>query len=218
MTKRAYGQYCGLARALELVGEKWALLILRDLFVGPRRFSDLHRGLPKISTNILASRLRELEEGGLIRRRVLPRPASGVVYELTEYGADLEDTLLSLGRWGARSLGVVGVGEVATEDSLVMALRATFRPPAQPERIGFELRFADTVVHAVVEDDQLRAGTGGLDRPDLVIITGPEIRDLMSGELSPDDAVASGRVRIDGDLKLLKRFVELFVIDPSPRP
>src|SRR5205823_2044256 len=101
---RQYGQYCGLARALDLVGERWALLVIRDLLVGPRRFSDLRQGLPRIPTNVLADRLKELEEAGVVRRRALPRPAASVVYELTEYGWELEDSVLRLGLWGAKSL------------------------------------------------------------------------------------------------------------------
>src|SRR5437764_13643685 len=98
---RTYGQFCGLARALELVGERWAMLIVRDLLVGPRRFTDLSRGLPRIPTNILSERLKELEDAGVVHRRVLPRPIGSVVYELTAYGADLEDAVKLLGRWGA---------------------------------------------------------------------------------------------------------------------
>src|ERR1700737_2507239 len=102
MSMRAYGQYCGLARALEIVGERWAILVIRDLLVGPRRFTDLHRGLPGIPTHILTARLKELEEAGVVRRRVLPRPANSIVYELTEYGHELEEALQALGRWGAK--------------------------------------------------------------------------------------------------------------------
>src|SRR5438105_14626994 len=101
---RTYGQFCGLARALELVGERWALLIVRDLLVGPKRFTDLRRGLPRIPTNVLSTRLKELEHNGIVRRRLLPRPASGVVYELTEHGRELEDIVLRLGLWGAATL------------------------------------------------------------------------------------------------------------------
>ena len=128
--RRAYGQYCGLARAVELIGDRWAMLILRDLLVGPRRYSDLHHGLPRIPTNVLAARLKALEAGGVVRRRLLPRPAGGVVYELTEYGAALEEVVLGLGRWGAKSLGEIRPGEIVTPDSMVMALRSTFRADA----------------------------------------------------------------------------------------
>ena len=91
MVNRTYGQYCGLARALEIIGERWALLIVRDLLVGPRRFSDLRRGLTRIPSNILTARLKEMEQAGVVERRVLPRPAGSVVYELTGHGRGLED-------------------------------------------------------------------------------------------------------------------------------
>src|SRR5919205_173368 len=100
----------------------------QDLLVAPKRFTDLRRGLPRIPTNILSERLKELEDTGVVRRRVLPRPAGSIVYELTEYGADLEDAIKHLGRWGARSLGEPRPDEIVTLDSLTMALRTTFRP------------------------------------------------------------------------------------------
>src|SRR4051812_12929276 len=105
MAKRAYGLFCGLSRALELVGERWALLIIRDLLIGPKRFTDLHRGMPKIPTNILSTRLRELEANGIVRRAILPRPSNAIVYELTEYGRELDVVVMGLDKWGARSLG-----------------------------------------------------------------------------------------------------------------
>src|SRR4030081_1271121 len=141
MTTRSYGQLWGFARAVELVGERWALLVVRDLVLGPKRFTDLRRGLPRIPTNILSVRLKELEDSGIVRRRVLPRPASGVVYELTEYGQDLDDIVLRLGLWGARSLGDPRPEEIVTTDSLILALRATFLPEAARElRASYELR------------------------------------------------------------------------------
>src|SRR5262245_46098758 len=97
-----------------MVGERWALLIVRDLLVGPKRFTDLRRGLPRIPTNVLAARLQELEASGVVQRRVLPRPASGVVYALTDYGSELEGIVLRLGRWGAQSLGERRPGEIVT--------------------------------------------------------------------------------------------------------
>jgi DNA-binding HxlR family transcriptional regulator len=159
MASRTYGQYCGLTRAVELVGERWALLIIRDLLVGPRRFTDLRQGLPRIPTNVLAARLKELEEAGVVRRRALPRPERGVVYELTGYGRDLEDIVLRLGRWGAQSLGDPRPDEVVTADALVMALRTTFQPEAARDlEIGYELRLGDVVVHARVDHGALTAG------------------------------------------------------------
>src|SRR3954451_13536536 len=116
MTERSYGQFCGLARALDLVGERWALLLIRDLLVSPKRFTDLRRGLPKIPSNILSDRLKELEEAGGVERRIVPRPSGAVVYQLTEYGNELEDTVLALGRWGAKILGEPRQSEIVTVD------------------------------------------------------------------------------------------------------
>lgn len=214
MTTRSFGQYCGLARALEIVGERWALLIVRDLLVGPRRFSDLHRGLPRIPTNILSARLKELEHAGVVERRVVPRPASAIVYALTERGRGLEPVVLAMGRWGARILGEPGADEVVTADSLIMALRTTFKPDvARGSRVGYELRLGDIVVHARVEHGALQVGEGPLTDADLVITTGPALRAVLAGELAPADAIASGAVTVRGDPGLLVRFVELFTID-----
>lgn len=217
MSHRTYGQFCGLARALELVGERWALLVVRELVCGPKRFTDLRRALPRIPTNILSARLRELEGGGVVRRRVLALPASGVVYELTEYGQGLEEIVLRLGLWGARSLPAPGVDDIVTTDSLILALRATFRPEAARElRATYELRVGDIVVHARVDRGRLDAGEGPLADADLVIETGPAIRALMTGELVPDEAVGRGAVRLTGDTGLIDRFVEVFHIEPAP--
>jgi len=214
---RTYGQYCGLAYALELVGEKWALLIVRDLILGPKRFTDLRRSLPRIPSNVLSARLKALEQTGIVRRRLLPRPRTGVVYELTEYGSELEDVVLRLGLWGARSLGEPRAEEIVTSDSLMLALRATFRPEAARElRASFELRLGPIVIHARVNKGTLEVAEGPLRDADLSLETDLAIRSLMSGELSPDEAIKSGRVRVTGNRDLLTRFVDVFHIPPTP--
>jgi DNA-binding HxlR family transcriptional regulator len=213
VSRRAYGQYCGLARAVELVGERWALLIIRDLLVGPRRFTDLRRGLPRIPTNILAARLKEFEEVGLVRRQVLPRPDGSVVYTLTERGADLEPAIQALGRWGARSLGDPRPDEIVTVDSLVMALRTTFQADAAAgPRVSYELRMGDIVIHACIDDGRLEVAQGPLTQPDLVIETGPALKALMAAEISPTEAIQTGSVALTGPPELLARFVAIFRI------
>jgi DNA-binding HxlR family transcriptional regulator len=210
---RGYGQYCGFARALELVGERWALLIVRDLLVGPKRFSDLQRGLPKIPSNILTARLKELEESGIVRRRAQPRPAGGVAYELTDEGRDLEDTVVAFGRWGAKHMGEARPGEVITDDSIATALRTIFRPEeAGADDLAFELRLGDVVVNARVRSGAVVVGRGSLEAPDLVIESGPEIRSLLSREIPPKEALKNGTVRVRGKRALLERFVQLFHI------
>jgi DNA-binding HxlR family transcriptional regulator len=213
MANRAYGQYCGLSRAAEVVGERWGLLIIRDLLVGPKRFTDLQRGLPGIPTSVLTSRLKELEGAGVIARRALPRPGGSVVYELTEYGQELEDVIVRFGRWGAKSLGEPRPDEIVTPDSLVMALRSTFDPQAARQvRATFELRVGDIVVNARVDRGKLEAAAGESPEAALVIEAGPGIRALFLREITPDDAVKSGIVRLRGTRELLDVFATVFRI------
>lgn len=212
MANRTYGQYCGFSRALELVGERWALLVLRDLFVGPKRFSDLQRGLPGIPSNILTARLKELEENGLVQRRILPRPG-GVVYELSEAGRGLEPAVMELGRWGAKRLGDPRPEEIVTEDSMVMALRTTFqRDAAARVTASYELRLGEIVIHAIVKNGAVNVGKGPLEKPDLVIEAGPGIRAVMAQEITPEEALKAKIVRISGDRKLFPLFAQIFRI------
>src|ERR1700761_7257346 len=124
MAARDYGQYDGITRGLELVGERWALLIVRDLLVGPRRYGELAAGLPRIPSNILAARLKELQEAGVIRRAPRSRV---IIYELTPYGRELEPVVLALGAWGFKAMGEPREEQIITPDSMTMALRPAFR-------------------------------------------------------------------------------------------
>jgi DNA-binding HxlR family transcriptional regulator len=213
VVKRAYGQYCGFARALEVVGERWALMIVRDLLVGPKRFGELLRGLPGIPTNILTVRLKELEEAGLVQRRAMPRPGGGVAYELTEEGAALEESVIALGRWGAKRLGEPRKGETVTPDSIASALSSTFRPAAAGKRkVSYVLQLGDVEVHAVVKDGNLSVGRGPLPDADLTIEAGPVLRPLLAREITPQEALRKKMLRIHGDPQLLDRFVRIFRI------
>jgi DNA-binding HxlR family transcriptional regulator len=208
ITRRSYGQYCSVARIMETVGERWALLVVRDLLVAPKRFADLMSGLPGITRAVLSARLSDLERIGVVRP--VPEDAAGVRYELTEYGHALDDIVLRLARWGVRALGEPGPGEVVTVDSLIIALRTAFRPEAAAGvALGFELRVRGIVLHAVVEDGMLRAGPGPLPGADLVITAGMTFKHLITGELPAADAAAAG-VRVTGDPALLARFTKLF--------
>jgi DNA-binding HxlR family transcriptional regulator len=217
MKTRSYGKYCGLAHALELVGERWALVLVSDLLRGPKRFTDLQRGQPRIPSNVLSARLKELEDEGIVRRQVLPRPASGVGYELTEYGRELEDVVLRLGLWGAKSMPEPRPDDVVTADTLLLALRSTFRPEAARDlQAGYELRFGEIVVHASVDHGALEVDEGPLAGADLVLETDVTLHPLFTGALSPAKAIESGRVRVSGKRKLFERFVEVFHIPPVP--
>jgi DNA-binding HxlR family transcriptional regulator len=212
VTKRTYGQFCGFARAVEIVGERWAMLIIRDLMVGPKRFGELQRGLPKIPTNILTSRLKELEGAGIIGRRASSQPGGGVLYELTSRGRELEEPVLALGRWGAKLLDTPRPDEIITNDSMVMALRTTFQPKAaRGVHASYELRMGSVVIHARIADGKLDAGAGPLAKPDCIIEAGPGLRAVMANEITPREAIERGLAKAN-DPALFDRFAELFRI------
>jgi DNA-binding HxlR family transcriptional regulator/putative sterol carrier protein len=215
MARRGYGQICGLSHALEIIGERWALLIIRDLVDAPKRFTDLRQGLPRIPTNVLSARLKELEQANVLQRRILPRPANAVVYELTEYGRELEDILLALGRWGARSLPDPAIDDSFTLDSLMMALRAGYHvneAQSVAEPISYELRIDEIVISLTVRDGELTVASGPQPAPDLVIEAGQDFATLLTGRTSPSDAIESGSVRVTGDPDLLTEFTNTFKI------
>lgn len=211
--ERTYGQYCGVARALDLVGERWALLVVRELLLGPRRFTDLRAGLPGVSTNILADRLKRLERGGVVRRAVLPAPAASSVYELTPRGRELEPILLALGRWGAGALGPREEHEVLRSHWLALALKGFFHPEAaRGVRAEYEVRLREGVFHLAVENRQARAVAGPAGDPALVVEADDDaLIGLMAGALGAEEALTAGVVRLaKGDRAGLERFVELF--------
>ncbi|MGQ0841315.1 winged helix-turn-helix transcriptional regulator [Actinokineospora sp.] len=211
MTRQTYGQFCGLSQAAEMVGERWALLVIRDLIVGPKRFAELRAGLPRLSADILCARLRELVHFDVVRER----PVAGeTVYELTDYGRALEEVVLALGRWGALALRGPRPEDVITADSVIMALRACFRPEAAAgARIGFELRLGvDTRVYAQVVDGAANVGVGPLPDADLVLDAGTALKALLTGEVTP--AQDGGLTVLAGDPALLDRFVRIFHIQP----
>lgn len=213
MGKRKYGEFCGLVHALECVGERWALIIVRNLLVQPARYTDLKRALPRIPNNVLSTRLKELESSGLVERRLAELPSRAVMYELTEYGRELEKAVLELGRWGARSL-TFEPGMKVTREGLVMALRTAFTSPGAG---GPNLDFA----LALDEPINARVANGRLEVPvadgsaDLVLRATPDLRALMGGELDPDEAIEKGMV-LKGDRDLVARFAQLFCISPAP--
>lgn len=209
MAARDYGQYCGVTRALELVGERWALLIVRDLLVGPRRYGELAAGLPRIPSNILAARLKELQGAGLIRR--VPR-SRVIIYELTPYGRELEPIVLALGAWGFKAMGDPRAEQIISPDSMTITLRAAFRPQVAAglpaTAYGARLGAAELLIRVDGPTLDVRRGDGPVD---LAFAAGPEIRRLISGELSPDRAIATGVVEVlRGQGRLLDRFASTF--------
>jgi DNA-binding HxlR family transcriptional regulator len=222
MARRGYGQICGLSRALEIVGERWAMLVIRDLLLGPKRFTDLRQGLPRIPTNVLSARLKELEQAGVLQRRILPRPATAVVYELTPYGRELDDILMALGRWGARSMGPPEPDDIYTVDSLMMALRTSYKTntsyrgnegaQASADPVSYEVRVPGIVISLTVQDGELGMSGGPRPDPDLVIEGDDGFAALLTGTVSPSEAIENGSLRVTGDPELLTDFANTFRI------
>ena len=209
MAAREYGQYCGVTRALELVGERWALLIIRDLLVGPRRYVELAAGLPRIPSNVLAARLKELQEAGILRRAPRSRV---IVYELTPYGRELEPVVLALGAWGFKAMGDPREEQVITPDSMTIALRTAFRPQvaAALPATAYAARLGPAELLVRVDGPALEV-TRGDGAVDLAFAAGPDIHRLISGELAPDRAIATGVVEVlRGSGALLDRFATTF--------
>jgi DNA-binding HxlR family transcriptional regulator len=215
-TKRSYGDACRFSHALDLVGERWALLVVRELLLGPKRFTDLRNGLSNASTNILAERLRELEEGGVVRKRKLPSPAAASVYELTEWGRELEPIVTRLGAWGARS-PFPPEAKTIGPDSIVLALSSLFDPEAAGGmEMTYEIRFGEDIFHAVVRGGEVEVSRGATENPDGAIDTDPgTLAALLTGQLALDDALESGAAAIEVGKRSAARFLRLF---PMPAP
>jgi DNA-binding HxlR family transcriptional regulator len=212
MTTRSYNQYCGLAYALDIVGERWTLLIIRELIAGPRRFTDLMDGLCDISTNLLTERLKSLEQNGLIRRRVLPPPAASTVYELTPLGMALEDALLELGKWGSQFMppmdektALLHLGSYAlTPMTFFRAEEArdvdeTYTMHIDDELLQFHIRHGEIDVR----QSERRVADVTLYAPMKVYIG------LLAGAIQPEDALAAGMIQVEGNLDALRRFLRL---------
>lgn len=213
---KAYDQYCPVAHALGLVGERWALLVVRELIHGPKRYTDLVGGIPGIGTNMLASRLRDLEHCGVVQKRKLPPPAASTVYELTEYGQELEEVMYALARWGARSLGPPGVDDELYPEWGVNALPALFDPEAaRGVTATYVFAVGPDVFTACVESGHLTATVGETSDPDIRLETDMEtFFRLATGELAPAQALERDDVRIAGDPAALERCFTIFTLAP----
>ncbi len=215
-SKRRYDDACGTAHALDLIGERWALLVMRELMLGPKRFSDLRGSLPGISANVLTQRLEGLEAAGILKRRKLPPPAPVQVYELTPWGYESEPIFQALGRWAARS-PAHDPSLPLSSASLILSFRTMFDPQAaEGLDARYELRLGEDRFHAEVAEGRFEIERGGAERPDAIVESDPgtlaalvyEGRDLA-------DALRTGEIRIEGDRPAVERFLTLF---PMPEP
>ena len=216
-SKRSYGDACGISRALDVVGERWALMVVRELLLGPKRFSDIRRGLPRLSADVLAQRLRGLEEAGIVRHRKLGPPSSSQVYELTPSGLALESVLIELGRWGGAN-GPPPTDEMGMSlDSHLVSLRTLFAPErAEGFDALVQLRFGEECFAADVGDGAIEVTRNEIAAPDATI-AGDEgaLLAVVHGRRDLAEAIAAGDLRIEGDQEVATRFTTLF---PLPEP
>jgi DNA-binding HxlR family transcriptional regulator len=219
MAKRTYAQFCPAARALDFVGERWTLLIVRELLFSGRRYTDLMNALPGVGPNVLAERLRALEESGLVVKRRLPPPAASTVYELTELGRELEPVFRALFIWGL-NLHQPAAGESREIGWLLDGIRAM---PPSPLAVGvresYEFRIGTDVVHVDVANGEIAAGEGSAKDPALVVTA-----DLMTflavarGSVSAEEAVTVGRMKVEGDPEPAARCAAIFSTAPARLP
>jgi DNA-binding HxlR family transcriptional regulator len=226
-TKRSYEDACGTAHALDLIGERWALLVVRELLLGPKRFTDLRKGLPGISPNVLSQRLDELERSGVVHRRRYAPPMATWVYELTEWGRELDKVVAVLGRWGARSPAHDRTATLST-DSIALSLRTMFDPVrAKDFRGTFELRFGSEpalgtfgdTFRVTVDGDRFDIARGTAPQPDAVFTTQPSLLARLVYDGYPlEDAESEGVLELEGDRTAAERFVTLFTLPPPAPP
>jgi DNA-binding HxlR family transcriptional regulator len=203
--KRTYGDRCGIARALDLVGDRWALLVVRELLLGPKRFTDLRAGLPHLSPDILAQRLRDLEAAGIVDHRRLPPPAAAQAYALTERGAELEPVVLALGRWGSVAPFPPSKDARIGTDAFVLALKTLFAAGGRGGDGDYELRLGEDRFHARLHGDRFVIARGAPAAPTATIEADPGTLAAALWHDRPLDAV-----RIAGDRRRALRFLRRF--------
>jgi DNA-binding HxlR family transcriptional regulator len=215
MARRSYEQFCTLATALDVVGERWTLLIVRELMLGPRRFTDLLDGLPGIGRNLLAARLKHLEEEGLVRRDTLPPPAASRVYELTEHGRGLGPALAELGRWGVERLGERRPEQTFNPAWGMFPLSyMADREAARDLDETWEFRIGPATFTLRVSGGRVIPRSGGTEAPDLIVRMDEDtLAALFSRSLPPLEALTSGRVTAEGSPEALQHAVAVLAGD-----
>jgi DNA-binding HxlR family transcriptional regulator len=200
MRDRRYHHYCAVARALEVVGDRWTLLIARELLLGPRRFTDLAEGLPTIGSSVLSTRLKELEQHGLVVKRTLPPPAASVVYELTDQGRGLGPVLAALADWGMNLLGQPRGDDEIRSSWLVLGLTVTAKPDPRTPDATYELRIDDDVFHIRTRDGRLHPAHGPAPTADATItMTTRTLAAIVGGGLDVTSRRADGLIAVEGD-------------------
>ncbi|WP_083469771.1 winged helix-turn-helix transcriptional regulator [Herpetosiphon geysericola] len=216
MNNRSYNQYCGLSYALEILGERWTILVIRELIAGPRRFKDLLNGLPGISTNLLTERLKHLEQQGLIGRQVLAPPAGSTVYGLTDVGRGLEPSLLELGKWGSQFIPVNSEHvHLLNIGSYALTLKTFFRPQQAQFHERYQWHVDGELLSVTIDHGQLIVQQGPSQQPAIILHTTIEhYLQLLQGALTPEQAIAQGLVQVQGEPSGLTRFLRCCAINP----
>ena len=205
MSRRRYGQFCPLAKALDVLGERWTLLVVRELLAGPKRYTDLRAGLPGLATDLLATRLRELQEAGLVARREIPPPTPATVYELTERGQALRPVIYELSRWG-RPLLLEPADDRLPDSALLLGLEVAFRPDAAAgldETFDIEVDGKQVAVRVHDGTVDVTPGSAGEHAAVRIITDRQGFIDLARGHLAD-------RVHIEGDADALARLQRVF--------
>lgn len=216
--KRSYDDGCAMAHALDLVGERWALLVIRELMLGPKRFTDLRASLPGISANVLTQRLEELEAVSILERRKLPPPIATWVYQLTAWGKELEPIVQSFGKWAARSPHMPE-GAHMSVNSVVLSFRTMFNSHvAEDFKARLQLNLSGEPFQVTIADGEIEIVRGEIERPEATLDGSSDvIAALVYGGRELDDAVRAGDLKTGGDIAKLKRFATLFPL-PEPAP
>jgi DNA-binding HxlR family transcriptional regulator len=203
MSRRSYDQYCPLSRALDVIGERWTLLIVRELLAGPRRYTDLHADLPGVSTDVLAARLKEMEQDGLVTRRRLPPPAAAAVYELTPHGQDLLPALLALAGWGAAGLAMQRPTDALRAHWFALPLMRQLAGLATPCAGTVNIRLNEGTFHILVDSTGPSYGHGPAEHPDaqLTLDAGACLAVSQTGA-SLHEMIKKGQIGVDGDSPL----------------
>ncbi len=215
MAGKTYDMYCAVARALEILGERWTLLVVRELLTGPKRYADLVDGLPGIASNMLTDRLRGLADAGAVHQRRLPPPAASTVYELTERGRQLKPVLLALGAWGLPLLGPLRPSEQFRLGWLIIALDGSYQPTAVPTPTTIVLDIAGDAVTITAHDTEHTVTPGAADRADLTVTADDREPFLawITGQLTDRQAIAAG-LTATGGTRGLRRLRAMY---PEPR-
>ncbi|MGW4774898.1 winged helix-turn-helix transcriptional regulator [Nocardia sp. NPDC004278] len=220
MASRSYNQYCAVAKSLDVVGERWSMLVVRELLDGPKRYVDLLAGLVDISTDMLAARLKTLEQAGVITRLTLPPPAASKVYELTPLGQELQPAMTELARWGLRLLGEKREDDAFQIHWITSSLQAMFQPePARDITLTVEFRIGTDALHALIDHATLHTLPGHAEDPDVILIFdgASTLAEIGRDPTTATAAISAGRLRVQGDADAIETTSHLFSI-ARPRP